>query len=103
METLVEAGDEGADVRSIAERTGRDPSKLGKLFQLYQRQMGTHLMSVKYLGHILRFLATHHIFREVAPNRFKNNRLAHILLYPKNSSANVRVGPRRTSTQERKW
>jgi hypothetical protein len=31
------------------------------------------------LGRILRFLATHHIFREVSPDVFANNRISSIL------------------------
>ncbi|KAF5387585.1 hypothetical protein D9757_006611 [Collybiopsis confluens] len=55
VEILRAAGQKGLPIQEIAACTGRDPSKL---------------------GHVLRFLATHHIFKEVHPNVFANNRIS---------------------------
>ncbi|RDB28142.1 4-O-methyltransferase 1 [Hypsizygus marmoreus] len=54
-EILREHGDNGLHVDDIAARAGVEPRKLGR---------------------ILRYLATHHIFREVSPNQFANNRIS---------------------------
>ncbi|KAI0060099.1 S-adenosyl-L-methionine-dependent methyltransferase [Artomyces pyxidatus] len=57
-EILRDAGTEGKHVKAIAQPKNLDPSKLAR---------------------ILRLLATHHVFVEVAPNIFANNRLSTIL------------------------
>ncbi|OCH93183.1 S-adenosyl-L-methionine-dependent methyltransferase, partial [Obba rivulosa] len=57
VEILREAGPQGMHVNEIAQRSGVDPVKLGRL---------------------LRFLATSHIFKEVAPDVFANNRLSSV-------------------------
>ncbi|KAI0087132.1 S-adenosyl-L-methionine-dependent methyltransferase [Irpex rosettiformis] len=54
-EILREAGPKGLDIKGIAAPTGINADKL---------------------GHVLRLLATNHIFREVAPDVFANNRLS---------------------------
>ncbi|KAF5363485.1 hypothetical protein D9756_001037 [Leucocoprinus leucothites] len=57
-EILRESGDEGAHVTDIAKLCRADSDKLGRC---------------------LRMLATHHIFREVRPNIFANNRISSLL------------------------
>ncbi|OCH94555.1 S-adenosyl-L-methionine-dependent methyltransferase [Obba rivulosa] len=55
IEILREAGPQGAHVNDIAARNGMDPSKLARL---------------------LRICATYHLFREVSPDVFTNNRIS---------------------------
>ncbi|KAJ7103971.1 S-adenosyl-L-methionine-dependent methyltransferase [Mycena belliarum] len=57
-EILREGGAGGTDVKIIAEKNGQDPEKLARF---------------------LRYLATHHIYREVKPNVFANNRISSML------------------------
>ncbi|KIM81164.1 hypothetical protein PILCRDRAFT_8864 [Piloderma croceum F 1598] len=57
-EVLREAGPQGLHIRDIGERCGTDSSKIGR---------------------VLRFLATLHIFREVSPDVFANNRISSII------------------------
>ncbi|KAF8899312.1 O-methyltransferase [Infundibulicybe gibba] len=54
-EILREAGPSGLTVGAIAEEAGIEVSKLGR---------------------VMRLLATHHIFREIEPDRFANNRIS---------------------------
>ncbi|KAG6860898.1 hypothetical protein C0995_006337 [Termitomyces sp. Mi166 len=54
-EILREAGPEGAHVDAIALKTRQDPKKLARF---------------------LRYLATHHVYREIAPDVFTNNRIS---------------------------
>ncbi|KAJ7501102.1 S-adenosyl-L-methionine-dependent methyltransferase [Mycena galericulata] len=57
-EILREAGPQGAHARDIAAKAGIDGLKLAR---------------------VMRHLATHHIYREVAPDTFANNRLSAVL------------------------
>lgn len=57
-ELLRAAGPNGLSAREIADKAGVDEQKL---------------------AHVLRYLATFHIFREVAPNVFANNRISSLL------------------------
>lgn len=57
VEILRDAGPEGLQVKDIAKKSRVDPQKLSR---------------------VLRYLATHHIFREVSPDVFANNRLSSI-------------------------
>ncbi|CAK5276426.1 unnamed protein product [Mycena citricolor] len=57
-EILREAGPQGLHVKDIADKNGQDPEKLARF---------------------LRYLATHHVYREVAPNVFANNRISSML------------------------
>ncbi|KAF8579514.1 O-methyltransferase [Ramaria rubella] len=57
VEILREAGPEGCHIDIISKQTGLHSNKLG-------------------LARVLRVLATHHIFREVYPNHFANNRVS---------------------------
>ncbi|ETW80891.1 hypothetical protein HETIRDRAFT_154964 [Heterobasidion irregulare TC 32-1] len=57
-EILREAGPQGAHVNDIAERNGMNAARIGR---------------------VLRLLATHHIFREVTPDVFTNNRVSSLL------------------------
>ncbi|KIM80118.1 hypothetical protein PILCRDRAFT_535803 [Piloderma croceum F 1598] len=57
-EILREAGPQGLHIKDIGERCGSDPQKIGR---------------------ILRCLATNHIFREIAPDVFANNRISSAL------------------------
>ncbi|KAG6817821.1 hypothetical protein H0H87_003229 [Tephrocybe sp. NHM501043] len=65
-EILNEGGPEGVHVKDISAQNGIDPS---------------------YIARILRFLATRHIFREVSPDRFANNRISSLLYKNKNLAA----------------
>ncbi|KAJ6602649.1 O-methyltransferase [Mycena vulgaris] len=58
VEILREAGPNGLDVEKIAKKARTDPDKLAR---------------------ILRLLATHHVFREVTPNVFANNRISSVI------------------------
>ncbi|KAG6815873.1 hypothetical protein H0H87_010616 [Tephrocybe sp. NHM501043] len=55
---LRDAGPEGLHVNDISVKNGVDPS---------------------YIARVLRFLATRHVFREVSPNVFANNRISSLL------------------------
>ncbi|KAJ7159946.1 O-methyltransferase [Mycena crocata] len=55
VEILREAGPEGLHAQDIAKKANTDPDKLAR---------------------ILRLLATHHVFREVTPDVFANNRIS---------------------------
>ncbi|ETW84678.1 hypothetical protein HETIRDRAFT_124158 [Heterobasidion irregulare TC 32-1] len=57
-EILREAGPQGAHVSDIAKRNGMNAARIGR---------------------VLRLLATHHIFREVSPDVFTNNRVSSLL------------------------
>ncbi|KAJ7202626.1 O-methyltransferase [Mycena pura] len=72
VEFLREAGPQGADVKKIAAPSGVDPDLLAR---------------------ILRLLATHHIFREVSPGVFANNRVSSTL--DKGKPSSVANGNRR--------
>ncbi|KAF8180013.1 O-methyltransferase [Mycena galopus ATCC 62051] len=65
VEILREAGSKGADARDIAAQSGANPNVVAR---------------------ILRLLATHHIFREVSPGVFANNRVSSTLDKGKPSS-----------------
>ncbi|KAJ6478129.1 O-methyltransferase [Mycena vitilis] len=58
VEILREGGREGMHVRDIAEKAGTDPDKLCR---------------------VLRLLATHHVFREITPDVFANNRISSVI------------------------
>ncbi|KAJ7479885.1 O-methyltransferase [Mycena latifolia] len=58
VEILREAGPEGLDAQEIAKKAHTDPDKLAR---------------------VLRLLATHHVFREVTPNVFANNRISSVI------------------------
>ncbi|KAK7062641.1 hypothetical protein VNI00_000129 [Paramarasmius palmivorus] len=75
-EILQKAGPGGLHVKIISEETGIDESKLGwdSIFLSYP-----HKLSLPFLAHVLRLLATHHYVREVAPNVFANNRISSII------------------------
>ncbi|KAF8585273.1 O-methyltransferase [Ramaria rubella] len=66
VEILREAGSQGLHVKDIAKKSDQNELKL---------------------GHILRLLATHHIFREVKPNIFTNNRVSSFVDSGKSSAA----------------
>ncbi|KAJ7605435.1 S-adenosyl-L-methionine-dependent methyltransferase [Mycena polygramma] len=66
VEILREAGPDGANAKEIAAPSGVDPGVPAR---------------------ILRLLATHHIFREVSPGVFANNRVSSTLDKGKSSSA----------------
>ncbi|KAJ6527606.1 S-adenosyl-L-methionine-dependent methyltransferase [Mycena vulgaris] len=57
-EILREAGPQGMHVRDIAAKNGQDSEKLARF---------------------MRFLATHHVYREVSPNVFTNTRISSML------------------------
>ncbi|KAJ7898380.1 S-adenosyl-L-methionine-dependent methyltransferase [Mycena leptocephala] len=57
-EILREAGPHGLHVRDIAAKNGQDPEKLARF---------------------IRYLATHHVYREVKPNVFANTRISSML------------------------
>ncbi|KAJ6480521.1 S-adenosyl-L-methionine-dependent methyltransferase [Mycena vitilis] len=57
-EILREAGPKGIHVRDIAAKNGQDPEKLARF---------------------IRYLATHHVYREVQPNAFANTRISSML------------------------
>ncbi|KAJ7167962.1 S-adenosyl-L-methionine-dependent methyltransferase [Mycena filopes] len=57
-EILREAGPQGIHVKDIAAKNGQDPEKLARF---------------------IRYLATHHVYREVAPNVFTNTRISSML------------------------
>ncbi|KAJ7269517.1 S-adenosyl-L-methionine-dependent methyltransferase [Mycena rebaudengoi] len=64
-EILREAGPQGIHVKDIAAKNGQDPEKLARF---------------------LRYLATHHVYREVQPNVFANTRISSMLDTLKSSS-----------------
>ncbi|KAJ7124389.1 S-adenosyl-L-methionine-dependent methyltransferase [Mycena epipterygia] len=57
-EILREAGPQGIHVKDIAAKNGQDPEKLARF---------------------IRYLATHHVYREVKPNVFANTRISSML------------------------
>ncbi|KAJ7473575.1 S-adenosyl-L-methionine-dependent methyltransferase [Mycena galericulata] len=57
-EILREAGPQGLHVQKIAAKNGQDPEKLARF---------------------IRYLATHHVYREVEPNVFANTRISSML------------------------
>ncbi|KAF8988604.1 O-methyltransferase, partial [Cyathus striatus] len=57
-EILREAGPNGAHIDDVAERIGINPIKLGRL---------------------MRYLATHHVYKELSPNVYTNNRISSML------------------------
>ncbi|KAG6916253.1 hypothetical protein DXG01_007710 [Tephrocybe rancida] len=57
-EILREAGSEGLHIDEIASRNGQDPNKLARF---------------------LRYLATHHVYREVTPDVFANTRISSMI------------------------
>ncbi|KDQ60868.1 hypothetical protein JAAARDRAFT_125414 [Jaapia argillacea MUCL 33604] len=66
VEYLREAGPAGRDINDLAKTTGMEPTRLARIFRL---------------------LATHHIFREVKPNVFANNRISSYFDSGKSSAA----------------
>jgi len=73
-EILREGDNEGIDISEIAARCKANPDKLGRLFNFL-----IGIDSPFLSGRCLRTLATHHIFREVRPNVFANNRVSSLL------------------------
>jgi hypothetical protein len=71
VELLREAGEEGLHVDNMAAKLNVSPSKLGKSLKKYNQQ---DTNSLGILAHSMRLLATHHVFTEVSPDVFKNNR-----------------------------
>ncbi|KAA1478056.1 S-adenosyl-L-methionine-dependent methyltransferase [Dentipellis sp. KUC8613] len=57
-EILREAGPQGLHVKDISAKNGQDPDKLARF---------------------LRFLATHHVYRETEPDIFTNNRISSVM------------------------
>ncbi|ESK87498.1 hypothetical protein Moror_10910 [Moniliophthora roreri MCA 2997] len=72
VEILREAGPQGLHVKDIAARNGTHPGKLGR---------------------ILRLLATEHIFKEVSPDVFANNRISSVVDTYK-SVAEIQANPK---------
>ncbi|KAK6991803.1 O-methyltransferase [Favolaschia claudopus] len=58
VEILREAGQDGLHVKDIAQKARTDPDKLSR---------------------VLRLLATHHVFRELTPDVFANNRISSVI------------------------
>lgn len=75
VEILREAGPQGAHANDIAAKAGVDDQKIGALAVILHAPRLTDIPT----GHALRYLATHHVFREVAPNVFANNRISSLL------------------------
>jgi hypothetical protein len=75
-EILSEAGPKGLHVAEIAKKADTDASKLG-LFLAHCCPPSE--IECRHLGRILRLLATVHIFQEVAPDVFANNRTSSVL------------------------
>ncbi|KAF8177344.1 S-adenosyl-L-methionine-dependent methyltransferase [Mycena galopus ATCC 62051] len=71
VEILREAGPQGIHVKDIASKNGQDPERLARF---------------------IRFLATHHIFREVSPNVFAHTRISS-MLDTRKSSAEILADP----------
>ncbi|KAK7042751.1 S-adenosyl-L-methionine-dependent methyltransferase [Favolaschia claudopus] len=65
-EILREAGPQGIHVQEMALKNGQDPQRMARF---------------------MRFLATHHIYREIAPDVFAHNRISSILDTGKSSAA----------------
>ncbi|KAF7373903.1 S-adenosyl-L-methionine-dependent methyltransferase [Mycena sanguinolenta] len=70
-EILREAGPEGLHVKDIAAKNGQDPERLARF---------------------MRYLATHHVFREISPNVFGHTRISSMLDTHK-SSAEIFADP----------
>ncbi|KAF7373893.1 S-adenosyl-L-methionine-dependent methyltransferase [Mycena sanguinolenta] len=70
-EILREAGPEGLHVKDIAAKNGQEPEKLARF---------------------MRYLATHHVFREISPNVFGHTRISSMLDTHK-SSAEIFADP----------
>ncbi|KAG6919980.1 hypothetical protein DXG01_013329 [Tephrocybe rancida] len=68
---LRDAGSEGLHINAISAKNGVDPS---------------------YLARVLRFLATRHVFKEVSPDVFSNNRISSLLAKAK-SLEEIRADP----------
>jgi hypothetical protein len=75
-EILSEAGPKGLHVAEIAKKADTDASKLG-LFRC--TLLSAFQIECCHLGRILRLLATVHIFQEVAPDVFANNRISSVM------------------------
>jgi hypothetical protein len=75
-EILSEAGPKGLHVAEIAKKADTDGKKLGP-FRSYR--CSPSRIENRLLGRILRLLSTVHIFQEVAPDVFANNRLSSVL------------------------
>ena len=70
----------GLHVNDIVARSqsGLNPDRLGKKITSSTKLSHCDVFSPinPYIGRILRLLATNHIFREIAPDTFTNNRLS---------------------------
>ncbi|KAF5386809.1 hypothetical protein D9615_002134 [Tricholomella constricta] len=73
-EILREAGPEGLHVKEIASKNGQDPRKLGNATCAYDF---SHL--ILHAGRFIRYLAIHHIYREVKPDVFANTRISSMM------------------------
>lgn len=67
---------QGAHVKDIAAVTDISPSKLGTYFCFFWFNL---FIQKLFIGRILRVLATNHIFVEVSPDVFTNNRVSSLL------------------------
>lgn len=69
------------DVDKIAKYTNIDGGKLGEAVYIIRAfTITTHLYQCNHvLGRILRLLVSCHVFRELKPNVFANNRLSETL------------------------
>jgi len=76
-EILSEAGPKGLHVTDIAKKADSDPDKLG-LFHSHHFPLS--ISEVLHSGRILCMLATVHIFQQVAPDVFANNRLSSVMV-----------------------
>jgi len=70
---------QGLHIRDIGERCGTDSSKIGRASYSNTENQWLLIILPCFLGRVLRFLATLHIFREVSPDVFANNRISSII------------------------
>jgi len=75
-EILTEAGPKGLHVTEIAKKADTDANKLG-LSHSHRSQPPR--IEYCFPGRLLRLLSTMHIFQEVAPDVFANNRLSSVM------------------------
>ncbi|KAG6861524.1 hypothetical protein C0995_015257 [Termitomyces sp. Mi166 len=73
---LNEGGPEGVHVKDISTQNGVDPSYIGAELLTQSRPDPSNM---PFTARILRFLATRHIFKEVKPDVFANNRISSLL------------------------
>ena len=67
-------------MNDIAKKNSQDPKRLGELLAVRVSPLrATSLTARICQARLLRFMATYHVFREVTPDVFANNRVSSLL------------------------